>query len=685
MGLISAPMLCASLLRSLDTGWQPIFSFQAIMFILVWVTWIFRRHLSFEARAYFTITSLSTIAMVCLYKYRVTLAAGLWIPFAAVMGALLLGRRAGIFVLLTLLLLTTMLAIFFTLGLPVPASAITEPSASPPQWALRIFSWFFLGGTMIMAIGHLNQYFSESLAQLADKSTSLEQSQFEYLDLFENLIDVVYRTDLNGKIIRISPSCTDLGFSPEEMLGTVLTDYYVDPNKRSELLAELKNNQGTVTNFEAQLLAKNGETVWVSSSVRYWTDKTGTVKGLQGIAHNINTLKDSDKALRRSQKMSALGHLSGGIAHDFNHVLSIILGNEEAVQTDAKNIEDVKDIKVPIEERLKSINSGASLCRRLLTFSRPGRLEPELWEIDPVIRNVEEILRRTFGGNITLSFRLGCRGAMVLVDGNQLEASLLNLAINASDAMPDGGVLMIQTKTFPSRLNDGEETESQQARDLICVTVQDTDKGMAERIAPQALEPFFTTKALGAGNGLGLSMVHQFVNENQGKLSIQSQLRHGTTTTLTLTQTAVNVDPPPLNSKDTSEPITSPVRILLVEDSASLLTLVQRQLQNENFEVLTASNGQEALELIHRDEKIDVIFSDIMLPGGISGFDICREARKLRRDFRVLLTTGYAQNTPNEIDALTKAPILYKPFSRQDLVTRLAQVIADPTPSAREF
>ena len=688
MGLISAPMLCASLLRSLDTGWQPIFSFQTIMFILVWVTWTFRRHLSCEARAYFTITSLSMIAMFCLDKYGVTLAAGLWIPFAAVMGALLLGRRAGIFVLLTLLLLTTMLAISFTLGLPVPASAITETSTSPTQWALHIFSWFFLGGTMVMAIGHLNQYLSRSLKQSADKSTSLEQTQLEYLDLFENLIDVVYRTDLNGKIIRISPSCTDLGFSPEEMLGTVLTDYYVDPNKRSELLAELKNNQGTVTNFEAQLLAKNGGRVWISNSVRYWTDKTGTVKGLQGIAHNINTLKDADKALRRSQKMSALGLFSGGKAHDFNHVLSIILGNEEAVQTDAKTIKDikhVKDLKVPIEERLKSIDSVASLSRRLLTFSRPGRLEPELWEIDPVIRNVEKILRRTFGGNITLSFRLGCRGAMVLVDENQLEASLLNLAINASDAMPDGGALIIQTKTFPSRLNDGEETESQQARDLICVTVQDPDKGMAERIAPQALEPFFTTKALGAGNGLGLSMVHQFVNENQGKLSIQSQLRHGTTAALTLTQTAVNVEPPPLNSKETSEPITSPVRILLVEDSASLLTLVQRQLQNENFEVLTASNGQEALELIHRDEKIDVIFSDIMLPGGISGFDICREARKLRRDFKVLLTTGYAQNTPNEIDAMTKAPILYKPFSRQDLVTRLAQVIADPTPSAREF
>ena len=145
MGLISVPMLCASLLRSLDTGWQPIFFFQTIMFILVWVTWTFRRHLSCEARAYFTITSLSMIAMFCLDKYGVTLAAGLWIPFAAVMGALLLGRRAGIFVLLTLLLLTTMLAISLTLGLPVPASAITETSASPTQWALHIFSWFFLG------------------------------------------------------------------------------------------------------------------------------------------------------------------------------------------------------------------------------------------------------------------------------------------------------------------------------------------------------------------------------------------------------------------------------------------------------------------------------------------------------------------------------------------------------------
>ena len=127
------------------------------------------------------------------------------------------------------------------------------------------------------------------------------------------------------------------------------------------------------------------------------------------------------------------------------------------------------------------------------------------------------------------------------------------------------------------------------------------------------------------------------------------------------------------------------MRILLVEDSAPLLTLVQRQLKSENFEVLTAMNGQEAFEIIHQDNKIDVIFSDIMLPGGISGFDICREARKIRSDFKVLLTTGYAQNTPNEIDALAKAPILYKPFSREDLLTRLAEIIAEPTPSTREL
>jgi signal transduction histidine kinase/CheY-like chemotaxis protein len=462
----------------------------------------------------------------------------------------------------------------------------------------------------------------------------------------------------------------------------MLADYYVDQNKRSELAAELQENEGIVTNFEAQLFAKNGEPQWVSTNVRYWKDKDGTVIGLQGVARNINELKNSDEALRRSQKMDALGQLSGGIAHDFNNVLSIILGNAEIVRTDAKNIEDTKQ---PIAEIVKSIEHAASLTKRLLAFSRPDRLEPQPCEIDQVISNIEEMLRRTLGANITLSFSLGCDGALALVDENQLEASLFNLAINASDAMPNGGELMIQTKKVSTGLSEAKDAGSPDATDLICITVQDTGKGMPEEIAAKALEPFFTTKPLGMGNGLGLSMVYQFVSESRGDLSIQSKLGDGTNITLTLPQTDVKLNTSSLNGEVDSELRKPKVRILLVEDSVSLLTLVQRQLKNENFEVLTATNGQEALEFIRQDSKIDVIFSDIMLPGGVSGFDICREARKIRSDFKVLLTTGYTQNTPNEIDALAKAPILYKPFSREDLLTRLAEIIAEPTPSTREL
>jgi two-component system CheB/CheR fusion protein len=639
--------------------------------------------LPYGVRSYYPIAFQGAIAILGLYTHGVTAAGGACIIGSAISATVLQGQRVAIFVLLTLLLITVILAVSFSTGLLVPQIIVEAPSTSVNQWALYILSWFFLSVTTVMAIGHINQYFLETLKQLATKTNALEEIQFEYLDLFENVADVIYRADLNGKIIRISPSSLEgLGFSPDEMIGTVLADYYVDPNKRSELAKELLDNEGIVTNFEAQLFAKDGEPQWISTNARYWKDRDGTVIGLQGVARNINELKEADDALRRSQKMEALGQLSGGIAHDFNNVLSIILGNAEIVRTDAKNIEDTKQ---PIEEILKSIEHAASLTKRLLAFSRPDRLEPQSCEIDQVISNIKEMLRRTLGTNIALSFSLGCDGAFALVDQNQLEASLLNLAINARDAMPDGGELMIQTKKVPSRLSQEKVSNNPDATDFICITVQDSGEGMAEEIAAQALEPFFTTKPLGMGNGLGLSMVYQFVRESQGDLSIQSKLGEGTNITLTLPQADVKLNVSSLNKKATSAPIKPKVRILLVEDSAPLLTLVQRQLENENFEVLTASNGQEALEFIRQDSKIDVIFSDIMLPGGISGFDICREARKIRSDFKVLLTSGYAQNTPNKTDVRAKAPILYKPFSRADLVTRLAEIIAEPTPSTREL
>jgi PAS domain S-box-containing protein len=347
MVLMLGPLLCVSLLRSLDTGWQPVYFFHITTFLLVVAIWVFRHQVPYEVRSYFSIAFQGAIAVVGLYTHGVTAAGGAWIIGSAITATVLQGQRVGIFVLLTLLLMAVILAASFITGLLVPPIIVEAPSKALIQWMLYILNWVFLGGTTVIAVGYINQYFSETMTQLATKSHALEESQFEYFDLFENVADVIYRADLNGKIIRISPSSLEgLGFSPDEMIGTVLADYYVDPSKRSELAAKLQENNGIVTNFEAQLLAKDGKPQWVSTNVRYWKDKDGTVIGLQGVARNINELKNSDEALRRSQKMDALGQLSGGIAHDFNNVLSIILGNADIVRTEARNIEDNKQ---PIE------------------------------------------------------------------------------------------------------------------------------------------------------------------------------------------------------------------------------------------------------------------------------------------------------------------------------------------------
>ena len=683
MALIAIPLLITSLLRSQDTGWQSIYYFHIATVTSIWAIWFFRHNLPYGFRSYFSFVFQGGIAILSLYTYGVTAAGAPWIIGSAISASVLQGRGIGIFVLFTLLLLTVIFALAFSAGLMAPQIIVETPSASTQQWTLYILSWLFLGGTMITSVVLINEHLLEAVTKLVSKSNALQESELEYVDLFESVADVMYRADLNGKIIRISPSCLEgLGYSPEEMVGTVLSDYYVNPEKRSELAQKLQENEGIVTNFEAQLYAKNGEPQWVSANVRYWKNKDGTVVGLQGVVRNVNELKNADEALRRTQKLDALGQLSGGMAHDFNNVLSIILGNAEIVRTDAKVIEDTKQ---PIAEILKSVAHAASLTKRLLAFSRPDRLEPQPCEVDETISNIQEMLRRTLRVNIKLSFSLGCDGALSLLDKNQLEASLLNLAINASDAMPDGGELMIQTKMLSSGLSEENDSTHQGTADLICITVQDNGRGISEELVEKVFEPFFTTKPLGMGNGLGLSMVYQFATESEGEVSLQSEEGVGTNITLTLPITDAKSNTPPPVQKLNSEQTKPKVRILLVEDSAPLLTLVQRQLKSENFEVLTAVNGQEAFDIIRSISNIDVIFSDIMLPGGISGFDICREARKVRSDFKVLLTTGYAQNTPNEIDVLAKAPILYKPFSREDLLTKLAEIIAEPTPSTREL
>jgi CheY-like chemotaxis protein len=293
--------------------------------------------------------------------------------------------------------------------------------------------------------------------------------------------------------------------------------------------------------------------------------------------------------------------------------------------------------------------------------------------VDAVIRDSAGMMRRTLGATVTLRLDLATEDASTLIDSHQFETALLNLVINARDAMPNGGELTIETANTTIDTVAAGSLKGLEPGDYLRVMVRDTGTGMTDEIAQNAFEPFFTTKSLSTGTGLGLSMVYSFVTQFGGHVSIDSKWGEGTSVTLLLPRLD---EVPRALEAPTPAPTDVAARILVVEDDAALRALVIGMLEGRGYEVVAAENGREALDLLRHDAKIDLLFTDVVLPGGINGFEIGREASQIRGDIKILLTSGYASETPTEDDPLAKLPIVYKPYHRAQLLTTIEEVLA---------
>jgi two-component system CheB/CheR fusion protein len=294
-----------------------------------------------------------------------------------------------------------------------------------------------------------------------------------------------------------------------------------------------------------------------------------------------------------------------------------------------------------------------------------------------VILNLDGMMRRTLDATVTLRLDLATQDASTLIDAHQLETALLNLAINARDAMPNGGELTIATAITTIDAVAANSSMGLEAGEYLSVVVRDTGTGMTDETVRNAFEPFFTTKPLGTGNGLGLSLVHSFATQSHGHVSIASKWGEGTSVTLLLPRSDEvprSPEAPILAPKSPSRP----ARILVVEDAPALRALAIAMLQGQGHEVVAAANGREALDLLRNDAEINLLFSDVVLPGGIDGFEIAREALRIKSDIKILLTSGYALESPTEDDPIAKVPIVYKPYHRAQLLTKIEEVLAGP-------
>ncbi len=392
--------------------------------------------------------------------------------------------------------------------------------------------------------------------------------------------------------------------------------------------------------------------------------------------HDITEQRMAEAHLMQAQKMETIGQMTGGVAHDFNNILTVIQGNLELMAMRLAKVGDEKLTKWQ-GTALRATLRGADLTRRLLAFSRRQVLEPEVLDVNETIRSAKSMLDRTLREDIELVLILGSEISPIRADASQLENAIINLSINARDAMPDGGRIILETEECYLDNNYAATHSEVSPGRYVMISVSDTGMGIPNDILPRVLEPFFTTKEVGKGTGLGLAMIYGFVKQSNGHLSIYSEVDHGTTVRLFFpvmegeAEKRVAEDPDELGD----EPVTE--TILLVEDSEDVRDVAKAMLATLGYKVVVASNGHEAMQQLDRYPDIDVLFTDIVMPGGMNGLDVATEARKQFPDISVLYTSGYAEGAlrKNSTNIEPDSEWLAKPYSQVALARKLRSVL----------
>ena len=396
-----------------------------------------------------------------------------------------------------------------------------------------------------------------------------------------------------------------------------------------------------------------------------------------GVIHDLTHQQATEDRLRRAQRMEAIGQLTGGIAHDFNNLLAIILGNLELALEDGGAQDGVRDL---IGEAHGASERGAELVRQLLAFARKQQLEPRAINLNERLPEIVLMLQRTLGEAIRVRTHEGDDLWDALVDPSQVDVSLVNLAINARDAMPNGGVLTIETANV--YLDDDWHAQHTDvaAGAYVMLAVSDTGVGMTREVAAQALEPFFTTKPAGAGTGLGLSQVYGFIKQSGGQLGIYSEPGEGTTVKLYFPRAPASAARAEHRWDRTAQMPKGTESILVVEDNPEVRRLVRRQLTELGYTVHEASHGPEALAMAQSGVPLDLMFTDIVMPEGMNGYELADRVRECRPGLKVLFTSGYtAIGAGQENDSRAGGSLLSKPYRKRDLANLVRGTLDDPS------
>ena len=476
------------------------------------------------------------------------------------------------------------------------------------------------------------------------------------------------------------------GYLASEIVGRHFERFYTEADRVAGLPARALQTAAEKGTFEAEgvRVRKDGSQFWASVVINPIRDRGGKLLGFAKITRDITERREAAQALERAkeqlaqaQKMEGIGQLTGGVAHDFNNLLTVIIGNLEAVQRalQAPPV-DVGRLARSVDNAMRGAQRAASLTQRLLAFSRRQPLDPRPVDAGRLVSGMSELLRRTLGEQIAIETVLAGGLWRVLADPNQLEISILNLAVNARDAMPAGGKLTIETAN--AHLDEAyaaSQTEVVPGQ-YVVISISDTGAGMSREVQARAFEPFYTTKDVGHGTGLGLSQVYGFVKQSGGHVKLYSEVGLGTTVKLYL---------PRLHSEEdvaVPEPARAVPRsaggetVLVVEDDDDVRANTTGMVRELGYTVLEAPAAAAALKLIESRPEIRLLFTDVGLPDGMNGRQLVDAARRLRPDLKVLFTTGYARNAIVHDGRLDPGVVLLpKPFTFVALAGKLADML----------
>ncbi|MFN3623080.1 MAG: PAS domain S-box protein [Hyphomicrobium sp.] len=383
----------------------------------------------------------------------------------------------------------------------------------------------------------------------------------------------------------------------------------------------------------------------------------------------IGRREAAQAALIQAQRMEAFGQLTGGVAHDFNNLLTIITGNLELLGNAADQVAS----RTLVKRAADAADMGAALTKRLLTFARRRRLSPQVLDLNELVLGLMEILKRSIGEPITLTTMLAGNLWKTKVDASEVENAILNLAINARDAMPHGGALIVETRNVAG----SDLPFDGGGREFVLLSVSDTGQGMPPEVLERAFEPFFSTKEPGRGTGLGLSTVYGFAEQSGGHASIESILGRGTTVALYLPRADSAVAPKPAQASGPVPLSENNEVVLVVEDNAEVRELTLQRVEGLGYVALEAESGPAAIRIIEKGENVDLVLSDIVMAGGISGYELARWLGEHAPEVKVVLTTGYAAEEARHDPATHGGnPILRKPYKRAELALALRDALS---------